>query len=447
MLSFFAVRLHIEHVIASSHTSTERSTCITNDIVNILSIVAGSKAFVFLNITGGKEKRPATAKEYMASKNHIFEAVKDFCFNNPKLLLLFTDFIVLMLAKIFMKHNRFSRKHQIYVANWLFICAFMVFLMVVIGGLTRLTESGLSIVEWKPISGVFPPVSESGWNDYFQKYKQSPQYIKINKGMNLHEFKQIFWLEYIHRLAGRITGLIFIIPFAFFLFKGWLEKPIYLIAIFLLGAMQGIIGWYMVKSGLSKDPYVSHYRLTFHLMTAFVIFSLIFWLGLKNMQMEKLKIRKNALSKFSYFVTALIFIQSALGGLVAGKDAGLVYNTFPLMNGYLFPPDLFSISPLIKNFGENITTIQFTHRLVGTILLLAILCFFMYVVKSKIKGKVRIAASMLLIGVLIQYCAGIFTLLYQVPVPLASFHQAMAMILLSFSLFINYNTTYGRGRN
>lgn len=247
------------------------------------------------------------------------------------------------------------------VAVWLFVCVLMVFLMVVIGGLTRLTESGLSMTRWQPVTGIFPPTTETAWEEEFASYRNSPEYRHKNIGISLHEFQQIFWLEYIHRVIGRVTGLVFLLPLLWFWWRKQLTagQPRRLSGIFLLGGLQGLMGWYMVKSGLVDDPRVSPYRLTAHLLIACLIFSWIFWEALKCWYGERQKGCGSALGKW---VVAAVIGQIALGGLVAGNDAGLTYNTYPLMDGDLVPSGMFLLEPWYLNFFENVTMVQFIHR-------------------------------------------------------------------------------------
>lgn len=336
-----------------------------------------------------------------------------------------------------------SRKNQKQVAIWLFSCCFMVFVMVVVGGYTRLTSSGLSIVEWQPVTGFIPPMNETEWNSELNKYKQSPEYQKINKGMKLEEFKGIFWVEYTHRLLGRITGFVFFVPFLFFLMNGMLKKSliIKLSGIFILGGMQGVMGWYMVASGLVDRTDVSHLRLTAHLLLAFIIYSLIFWMALEQFSGGR---KKSDLPKkirtLSIIITGIIFIQVIFGGMVAGMNAGLIYNTFPLMDGRIIPDGIFFHSPLLVNFVENPTTIQFMHRAIGVLIAVLVIYFWIRVNNSTAStaySRIIVASHILLVVIFIQITLGILTLINMVPLSFALIHQAFALILLSVSLFIN----------
>ncbi len=330
------------------------------------------------------------------------------------------------------------------IVIWLLICGVMVFAMVVVGGVTRLTHSGLSIVEWQPIVGTIPPLSQGDWDELLQKYQETPQYQKINKGMSLDEFKGIFWWEYFHRLLGRAIGFIFFIPFVYFLVRKKIDRPlgIKLTGIFVLGGLQGLMGWYMVMSGLVDNPHVSQYRLTAHLGLAFVIYAAILWvaMGLLSPKNHDQQDRNNLLNlrRFSIGLTSLIFIMILSGGFVAGIQAGLAYNTFPLMNGYLIPPDLFLLEPWYRNFFDNITTVQFDHRLIAWLLAILVPVFWFKARKYPLSSSARLACHFLLVMLMIQISLGIGTLLLAVPLPLAAAHQAGAMLLFTAALWMNH---------
>lgn len=333
------------------------------------------------------------------------------------------------------------------IAIWLLICCALVFAMVVVGGVTRLTDSGLSIVEWQPLVGTMPPVTEQDWDELLEKYRSSPQYQQVNKGMSVDEFKTIFWWEYFHRLLGRLIGLVFFIPFVYFLVRKQIDKPLgyKLTGIFILGGLQGFMGWYMVMSGLVDDPHVSQYRLTAHLGLAFIIFAAMFWVALSllsqpasataNQDTDALK----DLRRFSYGLSWLIFIMVLSGGFVAGIRAGLAYNTFPLMNGHLIPPDLFLLEPWYRNFFENMTTVQFDHRLIAWILIFTIpLFWFKAIFKTNLPGTTRLACHLFLFMLTIQVSLGIATLLQVVPIHLAAAHQGGAVLLFAASLWVSH---------
>ncbi len=330
------------------------------------------------------------------------------------------------------------------IAAWLFICCAMVFIMVVVGGVTRLTDSGLSIVEWQPVSGTLPPMSQSDWDEFHQKYQQSPQYQQINKGMSVDEFKTIFWWEYIHRVLGRLIGLVFFIPFVYFLIKKQIDKPLglKLSGIFILGGLQGLMGWYMVMSGLVDDPHVSQYRLTAHLGLAFVIFAAMFWVA-TDLLYDRNKSPHNpealkGIRRFSIGLSWLIFIMVLSGGLVAGIRAGMAYNTFPLMNGHFIPPEIFMLEPWWRNFFDNMATVQFDHRMIAWILMFTVPYFWFKARKQQLSDSAKLACNLLLIMLVIQVGLGISTLLLAVPLILGAAHQGGAMLLFTAALWVNH---------
>ena len=330
------------------------------------------------------------------------------------------------------------------IAVWLLACCALVFAMVVVGGITRLTHSGLSIVEWQPLIGTIPPLSQGDWEVLFEKYHQTPQYKKVNLGMSLEEFKGIFWWEYFHRLLGRVIGLAFFIPFLYFLARKAIDGPLglKLAGIFLLGGLQGAMGWYMVKSGLVDNPHVSQYRLTAHLGLAFIIYAamlrvalgLLFPAGTSYYGNGRLR----SLRSFSIGITTLIFVMILSGGFVAGIRAGLAYNTFPLMNGHLIPPELFMLEPWYRNFFDNMATVQFNHRMIAWTLAILIPVFWFKSRNLPLPGSTRLACSLLLLMLAVQVSLGIATLLLVVPLPLAAAHQAGAMLLFTAALWVNH---------
>lgn len=329
------------------------------------------------------------------------------------------------------------------IAIWLLVCCALVFAMVVVGGVTRLTHSGLSIVEWQPIVGTMPPLSQSDWDELFEKYHQTPQYKKINLGMSLDEFKYIFWWEYFHRLLGRVIGLAFFFPFLYFIAKKAIDRPLglKLTGIFILGGLQGGMGWYMVKSGLVDNPHVSQYRLTAHLGLAFAIYAAMFWVALDLLyptgaSLVNSKIR--SLRRFATALTTLIFIMVLSGGFVAGIQAGLAYNTFPLMDGHIIPPGLFMLEPWYLNFFDNMTTVQFDHRLIAWTLAILISIFWFKSRSVPLSGSARLACTLLLVMLAVQISLGISTLLLVVPLSLAAAHQAGAVLLVTAALWVNH---------
>ena len=329
------------------------------------------------------------------------------------------------------------------VALWLLVCCAMIFAMVVVGGLTRLTHSGLSMVEWDPIVGVIPPLNTAQWTETFAKYQQTPEYLKINRGMGLAEFKSIFWLEYYHRLLGRSIGIVFLLPFLYFLLRRRIQRaqvPKFL-GMFVLGGLQGALGWYMVKSGLVDNPHVSQYRLTAHLAAAFIIYSYIFWVALGLLHPQPQHKGGSAIRRLRHYslgVSTLIFIMVLSGGFVAGLKAGLAFNTFPTMNGHWVPPGLFALHPLWHNFFENLATVQFDHRVIAYLLAVVIPLFWWHARTIKLPARTRLATHLLLGMLAVQITLGITTLLFFVPVPLAAAHQAGALVLFTLALFVNH---------
>lgn len=314
------------------------------------------------------------------------------------------------------------------VAAWLLVCAALTFVIVVVGGITRLTESGLSIVEWQPLAGALPPLSQADWEALFAKYRATPQFDKVFPDMTVEGFKSIFWWEYAHRLLGRVIGLVFLLPYLFFLIKGKLDKPLAwkLAGLFVLGGLQGALGWYMVQSGLVSDPRVSHFRLTAHLGLALLIFSLEFWLALGLLQE-----RRSPPGKFPLIVAGTVYLMILSGGFVAGLRAGHAYNTFPLMNGQLVPAEAFMLDPWWHNFLWNVATVQFVHRAIFWLLLVLVPIAWWQARHSPAK----IAGHHLLGMFTLQAALGISTLLLAVPIPLAAAHQAGAVLLLACALW------------
>ena len=329
------------------------------------------------------------------------------------------------------------------VALWLLVCCALIFAMVVLGGVTRLTHSGLSMVEWDPIVGAIPPLNPDQWNKTFSQYQQTPEYLKINRGMGLTEFKSIFWLEYYHRLLGRGIGVVFLVPFLYFLLRRRLQRaqvPTF-IGMFVLGGLQGVLGWYMVKSGLVNNPHVSQYRLTAHLAAAFIIYGYLFWVALGLLFPRPLHSGDRAIRRlrlYSLGVSTLIFIMVLSGGFVAGLKAGLAFNTFPTMNGHWLPPGLLALHPAWHNFFENIATVQFDHRMIAYLLAVVIPLFWWRAQGIKLPARARLGIHLLLGMLAIQITLGISTLLLIVPVPLAATHQAGALVLFTLALFVNH---------
>ena len=331
-----------------------------------------------------------------------------------------------------------EEQHSRQIAYWLFFCAAVIFGMILLGGVTRLTNSGLSMVDWKPLMGIVPPLSEADWQHMFFKYQQFPEYQKINMGMSLEAFKSIFMYEYLHRVLGRLIGVIFILPFLFFYFTKRIKAGLTpkLLIMLLGGGFQGLLGWYMVKSGLVDKPDVSQYRLTAHLGAAVLIYSFILWtaFGLvspKSSQPSQLK-------TFAYSLSGLIFLMILSGGLVAGTKAGYAYPTWPLMGDSFIPAGLYSMSPGWLAAFEDITTIQFNHRIFAYVIVALVLTFAAKALKSDIQGPAKIGLFFMLGFLVLQVTLGISTLIFYVPVPVAAAHQVGAVALLSASLFVSH---------
>jgi cytochrome c oxidase assembly protein subunit 15 len=328
------------------------------------------------------------------------------------------------------------------VAVWLLVCCALVFAMVVVGGVTRLTHSGLSIVEWQPIVGTIPPLSDAQWQELFHKYQQTPEYQKLNQGMALDEFRRIFWWEYFHRLLGRAVGLVFFLPLLYFILRGRVDRRLAagLFGIFLLGALQGAVGWYMVKSGLVDDPRVSQYRLTAHLGLAFLIFAAMLWtaLGVLTPQAAWHDLARRRLHRLATGLSALIFLMVLSGGFVAGIHAGFAYNTFPLMNGHVVPPEYLTLEPWYRNLFNNMAAVQFNHRLIAWLLAILVPAFWLMSRRVRLAPRARLACNALVLVLALQITLGISTLLLVVPVTLAAAHQAGAMILFATSLWVSH---------
>ncbi len=332
-----------------------------------------------------------------------------------------------------------DRKH---IRTWYWCGAALVFIILIIGGITRLTGSGLSMTDWKPIMGAIPPLTEAQWEEAFDQYKQFPEYQQVNRGMSLSEFQFIFFWEYLHRMAGRLLGLVFLIPFGWFLFKKKFDKTQLRRALLLLvlGAGQALMGWYMVMSGLIDVPAVSHYRLAAHLLLAFIIFGCCVWFALDLK--EKFQSAGDQAARLNRWLAAflvLLVIQVIYGAFTAGLNAGHIYNTFPKMFQYWFPPELWLYEPFLMNFVENMVTVQWIHRVVGTVLGLLVIFIWLRSFQLKTSFTTKMWALGLFSITLLQYATGVFTLIYHVPIWLGVLHQALAMVLFGIVLgFIHF---------
>lgn len=335
------------------------------------------------------------------------------------------------------------------VGFWLLAVAALIAAMVLVGGLTRLTGSGLSITEWHPVTGAIPPLSDRAWEAEFAQYKHIPQYTLENRGMTLSAFKTIYWWEWSHRLLGRLIGVIFLVPFLWFAWRGAIPRSGYrrMIVLFLLGGFQGLVGWWMVMSGLEVRVSVSQYRLAIHLGVALILFAAILWTAFEYLrpkspppggEVEAPKVLRVGGLLFA----ALVYLQMLLGALVAGLHAGLIYNTWPSMDGRAFPEGAFFNRPWWINFFENPGLVQFDHR-IGAYLIAAgaVVLFF---AAGKFDGARKISAHTVLGVTLLQIALGILTLLNQVPVALAALHQIAAVALFSAALWHAYEVSGGK---
>ena len=337
----------------------------------------------------------------------------------------------------YMQFTVLNQNYKNSIMLWLITLTIMVFLIIIIGGLTRLTDSGLSMVDWQPILGTIPPLNNNQWMDVFNDYKLTPEFLYVNKNMTLDEFKYIFWWEWFHRFFARLIGIVFIIPFIYFLIKKNLNSFFYkrFSIIFSLGLFQAVVGWWMVKSGLSDDPFVSPYRLTFHLTNAVIIYALLLWTSVEYYHLKSanfISIRsKNILILISII---LVFVTILSGGFMAGSHAGQSFNTYPLMNGKIIPDDIYLKDLGFLNIFENTVTINFNHRWIATITFIYTFSFFSYLIfKKVINLSNQIIISVLLILTL-QFLLGIMALLSNVSIYYGSLHQTNSIALLSILL-------------
>ena len=342
------------------------------------------------------------------------------------------------------KHPQIHYDRQI--ASWLIACAVVILGMILLGGVTRLTHSGLSMVEWKPLLGIIPPLSEQAWLETFAKYKQFPEYQKINLGMTLEGFKAIFMFEYLHRVLGRLIGVMFFVPFLYFAVKGRIRQGFMpkLLILFIGGGLQGLLGWYMVKSGMVNDPHVSQYRLTAHLGLAVLVYAYMLWVAFDLLFAPEGGSPDSAVAKYarwSLILLGLIYLMILSGGLVAGTRAGFAYSTWPLMGPSFIPDGLYAGTPAWLDLFEDITTVQFNHRIFAYVLFVLISGFTFLVYRSKISGRARVGAIALVTALVAQIVLGISTLLLHVPVALGVAHQCGAVVLLTTALFVSHALT------
>ncbi len=320
------------------------------------------------------------------------------------------------------------------IGVWLLVCCAMIFVMVVLGGVTRLTESGLSMVDWRPVMGMLPPLGEAEWSDAFARYKSSPEFRKVNFWMTLADFKEIFWFEYVHRVWGRAIGIVFVVPFAYFLWRRRIDRGLgaRLAIGLVLGALQGVLGWVMVRSGLVERPDVSQYRLAAHLGLAIAIYGYLLWIALEILagrgDGRRARLRVHAAS-----VAAGAFLTAITGAFVAGLDAGRAYNTFPLMDGRIVPEAMFDLDPWMLNFFEIAAPAQFTHRVVAIVLVAAILALWLRARRRR--GAPRRLGAWLAAAAVAQAGLGVAVLLTGVEIGLAATHQAGAMVVFTLALW------------
>ncbi|MCI5056788.1 MAG: COX15/CtaA family protein [Flavobacteriales bacterium] len=310
---------------------------------------------------------------------------------------------------------------------WLYVGCALIFIMVLVGGITRLTHSGLSMVDWKLVAGSVPPMNDAEWNEAFEKYKAYPEYKELNFNFTLSDFKSIFWWEYIHRMIGRLLGLVFVVPYLYFAVKGVINKSLNrkLIFMFALGAFQAFLGWFMVKSGLKDEPAVSHFRLAAHLITAFLTCGYIFWVA-QSLGQKKIRVASSlkTFQKYGVILLVMVIVQIIWGAFVAGLKAGGAYNTWPLMDGGFYPTGMAEPS-LLQALLNGIAGVQFFHRYFAIIVLITTIWLWFRAKSQNIKHR-----NLLLLAVLIQFVLGIFTLVYAVPIVLGILHQLGAFILL-----------------
>jgi cytochrome c oxidase assembly protein subunit 15 len=325
------------------------------------------------------------------------------------------------------------------VGIWLLAVAAIITAMVVVGGLTRLTGSGLSITEWDPIVGAIPPLNHAEWMDAFHKYQQIPQYTRENAGMTLEGFKGIFWWEWSHRLLGRLIGVVFFLPFLWFAWRGAITRKEIprMIVLFLLGGLQGFIGWWMVQSGLEVRVSVSQYRLAIHLGTALILFGAILWMALEYLR-PKTDDARASHAKWGLAFAGLVYFQMLLGAIVAGLHAGLIYNTWPSMDGAFAPEGAFFFRPWWINFTENAGLAQFDHRMGAYLVGISAFALWLRGRRAHLSGLARTSGDLVLGVTGLQILLGILTLLHQVPEALAAFHQFTAVALLASALWHAY---------
>ncbi len=330
------------------------------------------------------------------------------------------------------------------VAVWLFGVAFMVLVMIVLGGVTRLTGSGLSIMEWAPLAGALPPMNHAEWERLYHLYQQIPQYALVNQGFGLVGFKRIFWLEWSHRLWGRLIAFAFLVPLLWFWASDRIERRLrpMLVGLFLLGGLQGAVGWFMVASGFfPESTAVSPYRLVIHLALALILYAFLVWTAVSVLwPVPPAPAASRLLHRVAWLGCGAIALTMLAGGFVAGTHAGFDYNTFPLMGGRLVPEGYATLHPFVRNLTENIPAVQFDHRLLATFTLLAVAITLGFGMSTSLPQPTRIALIALGTAAVVQYLLGVATLLLVVPVSLAALHQVMAALLLAVAIVLVHMT-------
>ena len=341
-----------------------------------------------------------------------------------------------------MNYSLNLNKNSAALFYWFSCLTVMTFIMILIGGLTRLTDSGLSMVDWNPLMGAIPPFTNQDWLELFDNYKKSPEFIIVNKSMELAGFKYIFWWEWFHRFFARLIGLVFIIPMMIFIIQKKISKKLFyhLTILFLFGLFQAIVGWWMVKSGLNDNPYVSPYRLAFHLSNAVIILSILFWLTLNSRSNKIVGFVPSKKIEFQiFYIIILLFITIISGAFMAGSNAGQSFNSYPLMNGVIFPEGYYMEGLGIKNFFENTITINFNHRWISTLTFLLIVSFVFYLFFSENYINYKLNLYLIFIFLCLQFLLGILTLLSNVEISYASMHQINSMLLLASIIFLYHS--------
>ncbi|MGD0144169.1 MAG: COX15/CtaA family protein [Rhizomicrobium sp.] len=337
---------------------------------------------------------------------------------------------------------RITRPSRRAVGVWLFAVALLIAAMVTVGGLTRLTGSGLSITEWHPVTGAVPPLSDQAWQSEFAKYQRIPQYQLQNRGMSLGDFKAIYWWEWSHRFLGRLLGFVFLVLFLFFAFAGAISRADLprMVLLFALGGLQGFVGWWMVESGLETRVSVSQYRLAIHLGVAIVLLGAILWTAFEYLRSRSFSPARGGrgMRIATFLLAGLIYLQMLLGALVAGLHAGLIYNTWPSMDGRVFPETPFFSRPWWINFFENPGLAQFDHRVGAYLIAMAVVALWIVGRRAKLEGPARISSDALLAITALQFLLGIATLVSQAPVALAALHQATAVALFASAVWHAY---------